>query len=366
MKKALAILYSPKTLVDFIWYYHTFGIEYSWDVICVPCGGKVIIDKYCVNSEIFSNVYLSDPLYKTMSLKEMAILFGKMSFAWITRKKKRFVQRYFEKYIEKLDYDLHLVPSEYSVLCGLLISLSSEVDTVILEDGLGDYADKSKNFSLEYGINIENISSFFLSFMGYGSGVGDAHYRNKPSCLCIKYVVHPEWMLYRNYKEIRVLRELTNTNVDAWKKCLRKTFCVNGDQKFVGDVILFTTPLESFSGLSVQELVDDVIQYIIYKYNPQKIYIKKHHRDNMKYIFPSAIEVNEIEKNIPGELILDLIQCKKHIYMYPSNMLVSYKDYTKCDILKFKKLIKQSNTYKEIFEKTILQVKLPHESLSEL
>ena len=52
--------------------------------------------------------------------------------------------------------------------------------------------------------------------------------------------------------------------------------------------------------------------------------------------------------------------------MYPSNMLVSYKDYTKCDILKFKKLIKQSNTYKEIFEKTILQVKLPHESLSEL
>lgn len=364
MKKALALLYSPKTLVDFIWYYHTFGQEYAWDVICVPCGGKVLIEKYCINSGVFSNVYVSEPIYKSMSMGRMAVLFGKMTIAWITKKKSQFVQSYFKKYVENLDYDLHLVPSEFSALCGFLISLSSEVETVILEDGLADYVDKSRRFLLKYGFNLKNISSYFLSIMGYGYGVGQPHYINKPSSLCIKYVAHPEWMLYRKYKEIKILGDLSNTNIDAWKKCLQKTFHIDKNRKFVGDIILFTAPLADLSDMLSQKIADDVVQYIIYKYNPKKIYIKRHHRDIMKYNFPQTVEVDEIEKDMPGELILNLIQCKKHIYTYPSTMLVNYKEYSNCEILKFRKLIIQKKEYEVSFEESIQQIKFPYQCIN--
>lgn len=364
MKKALAILYSPKTLVDFIWYYHSYGKEYAWDVLCIPCGGEMIIDKYCSDSGLFYNVYRSNPIYKSSSVQEMSILFIKMSIAWITGKRSKFAKKYLERYVNKLDYDLHLVPGEYSILCGMLISLSSDIETIMLEDGLGDYEDKSRKFSLKYGLNIENISSYLFSTMGYGVGVGIANYINMPSSMCTKFVMHPEWMSYRKYKNIYLLKELSNTDIKAWKNCLQRTFCINGEQKFEGDIILFTTPMDDFCESMYQKLADDTIQYILCKYNPKKLYIKKHHRDKAQYNFPQTVEVNEIEKNIPGELILDLIQCNKHIYMYPSNMLVSYKEYSKCEILEFQKLINEKNGYKEKILNHIKKIKLPYEYLS--
>lgn len=364
MKKALAILYSPKTLLDFVWYYHSYGKEYVWDVLCIPCGGKVIIDEYCHNSGLFHKIFTTNIIYSSLPKRTLAVLFIRMTIAWILGRKKYFIKKYLKKFVGELDYDFHLVPSDYSFLCGLLVSLSSEVETIILEEGLGDYTERNKKFLPQYGLNLENISSYLFSFMGYGTGIGLVNYINKPSDLCLKYAMHPEWMLYRNYKDIRTLKDLTNTDVHAWKKCLRKTFCINENQKFQGDIILFTAPLDEFSESLHQKLADDTVEYILCKYNPRNVLIKKHHRDKAEYHFPTEVEVNEIEKNIPGELILDLVQCKKHIYMYPSNMLVSYKEYSKCEILEFQKLINRKAGYKEKFVSYTKRVKIPHECLS--
>lgn len=366
MKKALAILYSPKTLVDFIWYYHTFGNKYTWDVLCVPCGGKVIIDEYCHNSELFQNIHTTNIIYNSLPKKTSAVLFAKMTVAWILGRKKTFIKKYLEQFVGELDYELHLVPSDYSFLCGLLVALSSEVKTVMLEDGLAAYADKSKKFLPEYGMNLENISSFLLSVMGYGTGTSMVKYVNKPSDLCLKYSMHPERLSYKNYKEIRPLNELTNTNTDSWRKCLQKTFCVNENQLFEGDVILFTAPLDEFGKLLYQELADDAVQYIFCKYKPTKVYIKKHHRDKAKYIFPQTVEVNEIDKDIPGELILNLLQCKKHIYTFPSSLLLNYKDYSRCEVLKFQKIINQESKYEDIVDTDFKKLNLPHECMSVL
>lgn len=364
MKKALAILYSPKTLLDFVWYYYSYGRECAWDVLCIPCGGKVIIDEYCRNSGLFQRIYTTNISYNYLSKKNLAVLFVRMTGAWILRRKEEFVKRYLKKFVGELDYDLHLVPSDYSFLCGLLVSLSGEVETIILEEGLGDYTDRNKKFLPQYGLNLENISSYLFSFMGYGTGIGLVNYVNKPSTLCLKYAMHPEWMSYRNYKEIRVLKDLAVTDIGSWKKCLRKTFCINENQKFQGDIILFTAPLDEFCETLCQELVDDIIKYILCKYNPKKIFLKKHHRDKAKYNFPDKIVVGEIEKSIPGELILDLVQCEKHIYMYPSNMLVNYKEYSKCEVIKFQKLIDEKKGYEEKFVSYTKRIELPYECLN--
>lgn len=359
MKKALAILYSPKTLVDFIWYYHTFGKEYAWDVLCIPYGGKEMIDRYCVNSNIFRNIYMTKTCFETLPKSKMAVLALKMIMSCVIGKSKQFAKDYLKPFVNDQDYDLHLVPSDYSLLCGLLVALSSEVETIILEDGLGDYTVRSKKFCRNYGLNLANIASYFLSVLGYGTGIGLVSYINKPNCQCVKYSVHPEWMLYKGYKDIRVLRDLTNTDIKAWKKCLRKTFAIREDLKLEGEIILFTAPMGDFVSKLSQQLADEVVQYISSKYHPQKIYIKKHYRDEAEYKFPMTTEVEEIEKSIPGELLLDLIQCKKHIYMFPSNMLISYTEYSECEVLKFRELADYMDVYEKIVDGNVHRLKIP-------
>ena len=39
MEKALAVLYSPKSLLDFLWYYEAYGKKkYEYDLLIVPAG----------------------------------------------------------------------------------------------------------------------------------------------------------------------------------------------------------------------------------------------------------------------------------------------------------------------------------------
>ena len=63
MEKALAVLYSPKSLLDFLWYYEAYGKKkYEYDLLIVPAGmdaeGKWTVRIYdqAVKSGIFKKI----------------------------------------------------------------------------------------------------------------------------------------------------------------------------------------------------------------------------------------------------------------------------------------------------------------------
>ena len=70
MEKALAVLYSPKSLLDFLWYYEAYGKKkYEYDLLIVPAGmdaeGKWTVRIYdqAVKSGIFKKISIYDGTY---------------------------------------------------------------------------------------------------------------------------------------------------------------------------------------------------------------------------------------------------------------------------------------------------------------
>ena len=53
-KKALAILSSSKTLVDFLWYYTEYGQEFEWDVLIHK--NFILSQNYLQKTGIFKNI----------------------------------------------------------------------------------------------------------------------------------------------------------------------------------------------------------------------------------------------------------------------------------------------------------------------
>ncbi len=346
-KKALAILYSPKSLIDFTWYYYTYGSEYKWDTLVLACDGKILIGEECEKSELFENIYFENINYNQLPLIELGTMFFEMFLYWLTRRKKQYVKKFFKDKVGNLDYDLHLICNDFcSLHGGLLECLGDEIETVILEDGMSDYAYKTKRFCTSLWKKISTWGGYLMCHMGYASvnDVGTCYVTDNTK-YCDKYSIHPERMKYTAYKSINRLGDMSKTDITAYHKCLRTIYDIDKRDQLMGDVILYTVPIYSYDEEHIQELISKTVAYITATYHPAKVLIKKHPRDKSSYVFPKEIEVIEINARWPAELLIPLISCKKHIFMYTSTVLMAYPSYDAVEVLLYGDMGKRNSAY---------------------
>lgn len=352
MKKAIVVLYSPKTLYDFIWYYCTYGKEYEWTAICIPYGyiECQVID-LSKKLDIFEEI--KTDASTNFSIYEKLWIFIEMLFFFCIDKRKAFCKYMVKKYIKSTDFFLAVVPSSLRVLTGAIIGNSDEYNTVILEDGLGDYHSRTKKIILEDGFNFKNFIGAFIAKLGYASLTG--RYWLEDEKYCEKYSSHPEKMKYFNYRCIKKLHDMTLTDTKLYYKLISKTFEIN-DHIYTGDLLLFTAPLIDFTDKPFL-FIKQTIEYINKNFPNSTLLIKRHPRDNMIYEFTENIKVKELDEKIPAEVLSDYIEVTHYIFMFPSATLLAFQETEKkATIFYYKKLEKISKKelnkfkYKKIFE----------------
>lgn len=222
-------------------------------------------------------------------------------------------------------------------------------------------ADPCKKSSLFEHIYMENVRYDKLPLLKMGILFGQMllHWLlgNKK-----KYVIHPEWMTYTNYKSISRLGDISKVDIAEYDMCLRKMYDID---KLAGDVILFTAPLLGYFN-DIPTLIAKTVDYIVMTYSPNKVIIKKHPRDKNNYVFPENIEVAEINEKLPGELLMQLITCKKHIFMFPSSLLMSYSSYDAIEVLIYKNLPEKNNKYLKNVRGDLASLHITNERVTEI
>ncbi len=366
-KKALAILYSPKTLIDFTWYYYTYGNDYKWDVLIIACDKELKIKDECEKSGMFEHIYCEDTNYDKISRFQQGWIFVKMFFAWMFGKKKKYVRWHFEKKGIELNYNLHLISSNYCSLdSGLLQCFADEIPTAILEDGMSDYLPRTYRFDKNAVKNFDALIAYIMCKMNYASLNQDgtaARYVTKNSRLCDKYSIHPERMQFTDYKSVNRLGDLSNTDSKGYYECLNRMYDLGGLEHYKADVVLFTTPMSDFCSESNYDYSKKTVDYIMKEYDPRKVLIKKHPRDRKNYDFPENVDIYEIPSFLPGELMIELLDVKKHVFMHTSALLMSYKSYDDVVILFNEYIAENSTVYKKAISQDANNLHFPKDRM---
>ena len=364
--KALAILYSPKSLIDFTWYYYAHGKAYDWDVLIIACDHELKIKEQCEKSGMFKNIFCDNVNYDKISRLHQAFIFIEMVFFWIFWKKKTYVKRFFAKKNINLSYNKHLIASNFCSLdSGLLQCFADSIPTVILEDGMSDYVYRTRKFDRTIPLNLDSFIAYIMCKMNYASlnQNGCARYITKNSIFCDKYSVHPEKMKYKGYRTINKLGEeiYDRNDYENYLQTLRKMYDVQS-LNICGDVVLFTAPLK-YDDISQEIIAYNTVNYIVKEYSPKRVFIKKHPRDHSNYKFPETVEVEEIPANIPAELIIDLLDVKKSIFMYTTTVLLSIKSYNNAVLFVYKSLYNDVASYKKGIDGDLETIELPESNI---
>ncbi|MCR5508148.1 MAG: hypothetical protein K6F34_05625 [Lachnospiraceae bacterium] len=368
-KRALAILYSPKTLIDFTWYYHTYGRDYKWDVLIIACDLKIKIKTQCERSGMFENIFIEDVNYDKISRSGQALMFLDMFFCWMFGRKKKYVSRFFKKKGIILDYSLHLICSNYaSLVSGLLLCYSDEIATVILEDGMTDYLDRTMKFDKTAPHTLDAFIAYIMCKMNYASlNTGDcARYITRNSLLCDKFSVRPELMKYKGYRSINQLGDNSHTDVAGYKACVDRMYEIEDREKYKADVILYSSVLNSFVKDDKIDFAAMTVEYIMNTFNPSRVLLKKHPRDEAEYVFPKGVEVSVIPADLPAELIADIVDAGGHVFMYTSTMLMSYRDYDKVKILVYRAIAEENEVYAGVIANYLEIMSLPKACIAEV
>ena len=107
--KKLAVIYDPHNLLQFIWYYSTYGKDNEWDALCLKNQSKgVYMDKYCIKSGIFQNVYAYDEGYQDKNIIDKGILVFRMFLFAVCGKRKKMCRNIVGQYINVDDYDINI------------------------------------------------------------------------------------------------------------------------------------------------------------------------------------------------------------------------------------------------------------------
>ena len=137
-KKALVILSSPKTLVDFLWYYTEHGQEYEWDVLIHK--EFALAQNHMERIGIFRNIYLDETNLLQKNRIALAGIFAEMVFYMAIGHREKYAEKTLKKLTERKVYDLYVVaPYLFTVLPGLVYLMGKDRKVVILEDGNSDY-----------------------------------------------------------------------------------------------------------------------------------------------------------------------------------------------------------------------------------
>lgn len=329
-KKAVAVLYSPKNLYDFIRYYVMCGNDYEWTALCgfIEETNQNIIDQ-CKKLDIFKNIVLIEENYVVMGMKRKMIEFMKMLFAFIIGKQKEQCEKMIERELGNCDYELAVVSSDVGILNGAFIFTGKEKHVVILEDGVSDYARRYDWY--KGNINFSNIVGFLLAKMGYANPY--KIYKLKSTRYCEKYCCEPERMIYRDYREIKTF---ANAMQDKnYYELIEAAFGMK-KERLKGDIVLFTAAMEDF-GLDVSIYVDKIVEYVNRNYSGRTVILKKHPRDEGEYSFSPDVKVMNVDSLIPGEIFINEVQTDRILFVYPSTLVLSVLECRKTfDVLFFK------------------------------
>ena len=339
MKKGLLVIYSPQHLIQFIWYYCTYGHNKKWDALCLPNGFSAErIKEYCEKTGIFEDVFFNDTYYMETPLKKRIAMFSKMLTSSAAGKKKQYVEKFLSNYVELKSYDEINVLSDFGIISGAFTALSKEKQIIIMEDGVADYQERTFRNIYRQPINTVNFEGLLLSLLGYANV---AHYyplrTNKD---CIKFSSRPKMMKYRDYKGINKLYDFGKTDMSLYNQLVKTTYFGASDavpfEK--ADAILFTNPISDFTS-KPNKYINLVEEYISEKYN--NILIKKHPRDKAQYTF-SDTSCYYIPQPVPSEALFPYLSGKKLIFAAPSSILLNITAEAEIECLYFKDLYKDS------------------------
>lgn len=329
MKKALAVLHNPKSLLDFLWFYEAYGKkEYEYDIIPLCFGKdeegkwKYTIDTFVKNSGIFKEIipFNIDYIYEDKSIFFKTKKLIKMFFVAIFNHQKEFAYNELKLFFEVDKYDQIVSVFESTVFSGEIVNLSEMMEIVLLEDGERDY-DVKRRFPTYNTIKKEGfqreIASFFLAHLGIADLV--TQYRFKPLCNCLKFASFPDRVEKHIYREVKKLNDMSMIDRNSYSRLVAKTFDFDNsvfEEKI--DYVIFTAPLSEHIDKSY---VDVFFEFLAKSDIEGNVLLKRHPRDNGTYRFPKGICVYEIPSTIPAELFLDLISDAKCFFFWPSTLI---------------------------------------------
>lgn len=322
-KRGLVIVYDPHSLQQFVWYYCTYGQDIKWDALCLPNGYKgSYMDTYCVRTGVFENVFKGETDYLEMPFINKVALFLKMFGYYVIGKRKKCATEILESYVTDFgQYDECVAICETGFISGLLTMFGDEKKVSFLDDGLGEYVPRTKWSNTYKKTSSTYWQSFFLTRMGYSC---KGRFYFEPTKYCYKYSSVTKEMLYTNYKVMEDF-DMTNTNIALYDELLSKAYPNIEHIDFDDvDTVFFTDNLECFSG-KAQEYYDKCVKYI--EKNARSVLIKRHPRDDGKYDFAEGIRVQEVDSDVPAELILGRIQGKQIYFSYFSSIIIFMQQY---------------------------------------
>lgn len=366
MKKALAVLWSPKSLLDFLWYYEAYGKKkYQYDVLVLTAGAdadgkwKTRIRDYVENAGIFGEISTYQGAYINQGFIKKLITILKMGWYALKKKQKEYCVKEMKKWLDVRQYEQIVTVFLPTVFSGELLVLSEDIEVVLLEDGQKDYVSHRKwptwATIKQQGIQFE-LAGCILSKMGYADPT--TSYKFEPTKRCIKFSTAPDKLQYRDYKSIHKLNDMSLVDEAQYQSLVEKTFQISLEE-CKADIILFTTPLYDFEKEMEEELVKKTVDFIEERYHPNSVIIKKHPRDYCEYLFPNETKTVVIDANIPAELLIDLVDVKTSIFMYPTASLSSWNSFENCVILKYEKLVHKSAYYRWAWESTCKNMEIP-------
>ncbi len=316
MEKALFCAHTAKSMADFAWYYATYGSDYKWDVV-VDVNSEFEKQKQCfLDTGLFDNVY--DSGHDIWDHK--VILLIKYIWYFITCRRRKMAEIIIKKSIPDIyEYKKVILVNDSQPIEGAIGLLSGIIDVEMLEDGACDYDIKRSIYQSINHSFFSDFSFFLIAKMGYMSAA--SRYRMKYHRMMNKYATCPDKMSYKEYKSIKQLGDMRFTDTEKYYAILKKIF--NYDENVVvpkDNVILFTSPLLDFSE-NIENVNEKTIDYIVDNYRGKTIYVKRHPRDNGQYLWPDWMNVIEINKELPAELISSL-EFEEKVYMFPSTLLV--------------------------------------------
>ena len=326
MKKGLAVFYDPHNVYQFLWYYCTYGKDVEWNALCLPNSYKgEYLSPVCRNLGLFKNIYTDANPFDALPVVKKLSLFVKMFVYALFLQQKRFAKKIISSYIGKVDFDTAVVLTDVGFVSGMFCLFGKEKEIVILEDGVGDYLERKYSNIFSHAHNFFDVQGFVLSVLGY-SNVGH-YFPLKTTKYCIKFCSHPDKMLYKKYKCMERLFDMTYTDSLEFQRLLEIVYPnINKYFQEKVEVILFSTPLSDY--------VSDVSPFIVgiedfVKKNFSSIILKRHPRDKSVYNFGDSVKVKEIDQKIPAEVLLPFIKQTKIFFFANSsiNLYMASFDY---------------------------------------
>lgn len=334
------MVYDPHNLYQFIWYYCSDeNREKKWDALCLPNGYKgEYMHTYCERADIFDNVYRGSIDFSILPIAQKLKTISKMLFYYLIGKKEVLCKKMLSEYVDIESYDEIIVIADVGLLSGACVALGKEKKVVILEDGSSDYGPRPTKLEVKKWTSFYSWQGFILSKMGYCS---PGWFRLKSDEYCIKYCSHPEKMLYKNYKEMRLLYDYSRTNTELFDIIIRKIYPeIESIDLAKVEAIVMTRPLEDFvvNCAKYRKRFEDYIAN-----NYKNVLIKKHPREKVQYSFGEKVLVEEIDNSVPAEVLLPYFEGKDIIIISTSTIIMYLKaNRLNCTIIDFDGLHEES------------------------